>query len=318
VESFSKLLKQITLPASVTSFEEKKRELLAHPMVSKLIADNPAIQDEVINLNITRINQYVNEYNNCSNCPGLDRCPNDQVGYYTMLSIDETRGLTQLNERKVMCKKLRTRLSNDEIRKRIRSFYIDEQLLEQGYEFDEIMDLDPKRRAAVAALSEYMNRTMNEGLQKKGLYLVGEFGTGKTYLMCYFLSEMAKIGFSGVIVYMPDFMEDLKAMFQDPQKLKDTIEMMKQTDILIFDDIGAENMNPWLRDHVMGSILNYRMNRKPTFYTSNFDLDRLELHFSFTNKEGEEEDKGKRIMERIRTFVDEVKVSGANKRGLNS
>jgi primosomal protein DnaI len=318
VESFSKLLKQITLPASVTSFEEKKQELLAHPMVRKLITENPAIHDEVINLNITRIHQYVNEYNHCSNCPGLDRCPNDQVGYYTMLSIDETRGLTQLNERKVMCKKLRTKQSNDEIRKRIRSFYIDEQLLEQGYEFDEIMDLDPKRRAAVVALSEYMNRTMSEGLQNKGLYLVGEFGTGKTYLMCYFLSEMAKIGFDGVIVYMPDFMEDLKAMFQDPQKLKDTIEMMKQTDILIFDDIGAENMNPWLRDHVMGSILNYRMNRKPTFYTSNFDLDRLELHFSFTNKEGEEEDKGKRIMERIRTFVDEVKVTGSNKRGLNS
>jgi primosomal protein DnaI len=314
VESFSKLLKQITLPASVTSFEEKKRQLLEHPMVNKLIAENHVIDEVVINNNITRIYQYVNEYNHCSNCPGLDRCPNDQIGYYTRLSVDEARGHTQLNEYKVMCRKLKARQSSDEIRKRIRSFYIDEQLLEQGYDSDEIMEMDPKREKAVAVLSDYMGKTANEGLQKKGLYLVGEFGTGKTYLMCYFLSEMAKIGFNGVIVYMPDFMEDLKAMFQDPQKLKDTIEMMKQTDILIFDDIGAENMNPWLRDHVMGSILNYRMNRKPTFYTSNYDLERLELHFSFTNKEGEEEDKGKRIMERIRTFVDEVKVNGANKR----
>lgn len=314
MESFSKLLKQIPMPASVTSFEEKKRELLEHPMVSKLIAENSAIDDAVINLNITRIYQYVKEYNNCKHCPGLDRCPNDQIGYYTRLSVEEAKGHTQLNEHKVMCRKLSARQSNDEIRKRIRSFYIDEQLLQQGYVFDEILVMDPKRQKAVAALSDYMGRTKNEGLQKKGLYLVGEFGTGKTYLMCYFLSEMAKIGFNGVIVYMPDFMEDLKAMFQDPQKLKDTIEMMKQTDILIFDDIGAENMNPWLRDHVLGSILNYRMNRKPTFYTSNYDLDRLELHFSFTNKEGEEEDKGKRIMERIRTFVDEVKVNGLNKR----
>ncbi len=314
MESFSKLLKQITMPASVTSFEEKKSELLKHPLVSKLIAENPAIDDDVINKNITRIYQYVKEDNHCRNCTGLDLCRNDQTGYYTRLSVEEARGHTQLNERKVMCRKLKGKQSTDEIRKRIRSFYIDEQLLQQGYDFDEIMEMDPKREKAVAALSEYMGRTMNEGLQKKGLYLVGEFGTGKTYLMCYFLSEMAKIGFNGVIVYMPDFMEDLKAMFQDPQKLKDTIEMMKQTDFLIFDDIGAENMNPWLRDHVMGSILNYRMNRKPTFYTSNYDLDRLELHFSFTNKEGEEEDKGKRIMERIRTFVDEVKVTGANKR----
>src|SRR5690606_25979116 len=108
------------------------------------------------------------------------------------------------------------------------------------------------------------------------------------------------------IVYMPEFMEDLKSMFQEPQKLKETIDMMKETDFLIFDDIGAENMNPWLRDHVMGSILNYRMNRKPTFYTSNYDLDRLAQHFSFTSREGEDEEKGRRIMERIRTFVDVV------------
>lgn len=85
MESFSKLLKQIPMPASVTSFEEKKRELLEHPMVSKLIAENSAIDDAVINLNITRIYQYVKEYNNCKHCPGLDRCPNDQNGYYTRL-----------------------------------------------------------------------------------------------------------------------------------------------------------------------------------------------------------------------------------------
>jgi primosomal protein DnaI len=314
MESFAKHLKQIPMPASVTSYEAKKKELLAHPIVSRLLADNPAIDDAVINMNVTRIYQLVKEDNHCNHCPGLDRCPNDQVGYYTRLSTQEVHGRTQLNEHKVMCMKLRAKQSNDEIRKRIRSFYIDEQLLEQGYDSDEILEMDPKREKAVATLSDYMHRTVNEGLPKRGLYLVGEFGTGKTYLMCYFLSEMAKFGFSGVIVYMPDFMEDLKAMFHDPQKLKDTIEMMKHTDLLIFDDIGAENMNPWLRDHVLGSILNYRMNRKPTFYTSNYDLDRLELHFSFTNKEGEEEDKGKRIMERIRTFVDEVKVNGVNKR----
>ncbi len=104
--------------------------------------------------------------------------------------------------------------------------------------------------------------------------------------------------------------------FESPHRLKDTIEMMKETDLLVFDDIGAENMNPWLRDHVLGSILNYRMNRKPTFYTSNYDLERLEAHFSFTSKEGEDEGKGQRLMERIRPFIDVVVVSGSNKRGL--
>ncbi len=65
---------------------------------------------------------------------------------------------------------------------------------------------------------------------------------------------------------------------------------------------------------VLGTILNYRMNRKPTFFTSNYDLDALEQHFSFTNREGEEKHKGMRI-NRIRPFVDAVPVNGHNKRG---
>ena len=84
--------------------------------------------------------------------------------------------------------------------------------------------------------------------------------------MCYLLHELAVAGHTGVIIYMPDFVEDLKSMITDGQKLKETTDILKSCDLLIFDDIGAENLNPWVRDHVMGSILNYRMNRKPTFY----------------------------------------------------
>ena len=77
--------------------------------------------------------------------------------------------------------------------------------------------------------------------------------------MCYLLHELAKEGYSGAIVYMPEFVEELKSMLQDSDKLRETVEMMKQVDLLIFDDIGAENLNPWVRDHVLGSILNYRI-----------------------------------------------------------
>lgn len=133
--------------------------------------------------------------------------------------------------------------------------------------------------------------------------------------MGYLLHELALSGFNGVIVYMPDFVEDLKSMIQDGQKLKETTEMLKNCDLLVFDDIGAENLSPWVRDHVMGSILNYRMNRKPTFYTSNYSLQGLEKHLSFTSKDGEEMYKGQRLMDRIRPFVDVITVKGKNQRG---
>lgn len=316
MESLSDLLKQMPIAAGVADIEEKKRQLLARPEVKQLLGEYPELTDDVLKLYLPRLYHYVTELDHCAACPGLERCPNDFPGYYTRLSVTSTGGITQLNDHKVACNHYIAKQSEDQLRKKIRSFYVDEQLLHRHYQLSEIAALDPERQSAVLRIASYIKNTKEESLPSKGLYLVGDFGTGKTFLIGYLLTELAKLGYTGVIVFMPDFAEDLKSMFGDPQRLKDTIEIMKHTDVLVFDDIGAENMNPWLRDHVLGSILNYRMNRKPTFYTSNHDLERLQQHFSFTSKDGEEADRGRRIMERIRPFVDVVAVGGTNKRGM--
>lgn len=316
MESLGEVLKSMPNPKYREQAEQRIQQILADPLVRKLRAKYPQLDDYTIKINMNRLYQYVTEHNSCSQCPGLDRCPNDFQGHYTMLNVEGTTdGDVRLYDYKVSCKKFLAQQSQNAIRSRIRSFYVDERALSEGYSSTEIFDKDPAREEAVDKLISYILQTKQEGLQKQGLYLAGSFGTGKTFLMCYLLHELAKSGYTGAIVYMPDFAEDLKAMFQDPVKLKETIDTLKETDLLVFDDIGAENLSPWLRDHVMGAILNYRMNRKPTFFTSNHDLTALEQHFSFTNKEGDEEFKGKRIMDRIRPFVEVIMVNGYNKRG---
>ncbi|QNK56122.1 primosomal protein DnaI [Paenibacillus sp. PAMC21692] len=316
MESLGELLKSWPAGQSLTEQAERKlAELMREPLIGKLLDKYPDLNEDVLRLNLNRVYQYVTEYRNCSNCPGLDQCPNDYEGHYTLLSSETVNGLTQLYDRKVSCKKYLARQTEDAIRSRIRSFYVDDSALRRGYSSDEILTTDLERAKAVGQVLRYIDRTKESGLQEQGLYLAGRFGTGKTFLMCYLLQELAKAGYSGVIVYMPDFVEDLKALMHEPGKLKETVEMMKETDLLIFDDIGAENLNPWVRDHVLGAILNYRMERKPTFYTSNYDLDALERHFSFTSKDGDELHKGQRLMDRVRPYVEVVMVTGENKRG---
>lgn len=316
MESLGDILKAWPSGRAITEqAEQKLSELLHDPLVEKLRAKYLELDEQAIRLHSNRVYQYVTEYGNCSNCPGLDLCPNDYEGHYTLLHAETVNGLTQLYDRKVACKKFIARQNEEKIRSRIRSFFVDETALRRGYSSDEILTKDLERAKAVGQILRYIDRTKEEGLQQEGLYLAGRFGTGKTFLMCYMLNELAKAGFSGVIVYMPDFVEDLKSLMHEPGKLKETVEMMKETDLLIFDDIGAENLNPWVRDHVLGAILNYRMERKPTFYTSNYELEALEKHFSFTNKDGDELHKGQRIMDRIRPYVEIVMVTGENKRG---
>jgi len=295
--------------------QQKQAELMQDPLVIALREKNPNITDYAIKVNLNRVHQYVTEYRNCSHCPGLDLCPNDFTGHYTLLQTEEINGETHLIDRKVGCKKLRASQHEELVRNRIRSFYIDDKALKRQYSADEILGKDLERAKVVGSLLKYIDRTKAEGLSHKGLFLAGDFGVGKTYLMCYALQELAKSGYSGVIVYMPDFVEDLKVLMHEPAKLKETVDLMKETDLLVFDDIGAENLNPWARDHVLGAILNYRMDRKPTFYTSNYRLDNLESHFSFTNKDGEEHHKGRRLMNRVAPYVDELVITGSNKRG---
>ncbi|WP_281891135.1 primosomal protein DnaI [Paenibacillus sp. YYML68] len=316
MESIGELLKgSMSGRRLLQQAEEKLRQVMNDPLIVKLRHKHPELDLEAVKLNLNKLHQYVKEYNQCTNCPGLDQCPNDMEGHYTLLHVESGTDRTRVYDQKVACKKYIAKSTQDSIRSRIRSFYVDERALSQGYSSLEILDTDPEREDAVGQVIDYVLHVRKEGLKPQGMYLAGSFGTGKTFLMCYMLYELAKDGYTGAIVYMPDFAEDLKSMFQDPLKLKETIDVLKETDLLVFDDIGAENLNPWLRDHVMGAILNYRMNRKPTFFTSNHDLSALERHFSFTSKDGDEEYKGRRIMDRIRPFVDVVHVNGRNKRG---
>jgi len=293
-------------------------QVMSDPLVVKLRERYPELDDNVLKLNLNRLYQMTTEYRNCRSCPGLAACPNDMQGHSTGISCDQVNGRWQITDYKTACSKWTASEQQEQIRRRITSLYVDETVTGGSYDEEEMLRLDPNRMVAVDQLQAYVQSAIREGLPKTGLYLKGDFGTGKTYLAGYLLQKLAKAGFSGVIVYMPEFVEDAKAIMFEPQKLKETLTLMKEADLLVFDDIGAENLTPWVRDHVLGAILNYRMNRKPTFYTSNHDLEDLEKHFSFTHKEGEELHKGQRLMDRIRPFVDVIHVRGRNHRGARA
>lgn len=315
MESVGDALRRLPVFKGTRHPDEVAAEVLNDPLVRKFHDRYPDIDEQTLRLNMNRLYQMTTENHNCRRCPGLDKCPNDMQGHYTSLTCGQLNGRWQVTDYKSPCSKWTTYTQQQQLRSRMTSLFVDETLLSESYDPTEMIDLDENRAMAVNALLSYIETTRQSGLQKQGLYLMGDFGTGKTYLAGYLLQRLAQEGYSGVIVYMPEFVEDAKALMLEPQKLKETISLMKDADLLVFDDMGAENLSPWVRDHVLGAILNYRMNRKPTFYTSNHDLNALERHFSFTHKEGEELHKGQRMMDRIRPFVDVVHVRGRNQRG---
>jgi primosomal protein DnaI len=315
MESIGDVLRQITPREVSNKAHNSFTQLVAHPVVQEWLAAHSDLDVAELKPHLNMLYQLVRDRTHCASCPGLDACPNDFPGHFTTLLAEKADRSWSIDERKQMCHLLKARNGQEALKARVRSFYIDERALSQRFSAEELLNADAERVPAVRQVIKYILATKEKGLQSQGLYLYGPFGTGKTYLLHYMLHELAKVGLSGAIVYMPDFVEDVKAMIQEPQRLKDTVEILKETDLLVFDDVGAENLSPWVRDHVFGAILNHRMERKPTFFTSNFELSNLQQHFSFTSREGDEQHKGLRLMERIRPFVEAIFVGGTNKRG---
>ena len=98
-------------------------------------------------------------------------------------------------------------------------------------------------------------------------------------------------------------------------KVGPKLDEVKRAPILMIDDIGADSMSAWIRDEVLGVILQHRMQEQlPTFFSSNFNMDQLEQHLSVTQRGDEEPLKAKRIMERVRYLSREVWVIGENRR----
>lgn len=150
---------------------------------------------------------------------------------------------------------------------------------------------------------------------RKGLYLYGDFGVGKSFMMAalaYDLSE--KRGVSSTLLHYPSFVIDVKNAIGDGN-VKTLVDELKLSEVLILDDIGAEQSTAWVRDEILQVILQYRMQENlPTFFTSNFNFEELEQHFAKGKHGNDETWEARRVMERIRYLAEETRLEGVNRR----
>lgn len=150
----------------------------------------------------------------------------------------------------------------------------------------------------------------------RAYYIYGDYGIGKTYLMGALANELADHGINVTMVHFPTFAVEMRNSIGD--KNFDTmgqIQRIKQTPILILDDIGAESMSQWIRDDVLGIILEYRMqNELPTFFTANFDMQQLQDEQLTETRQAHEPVKAERIMQRIKFLATEQILTGKNRR----
>ncbi|WP_268912956.1 primosomal protein DnaI [Lentilactobacillus sp. SPB1-3] len=149
----------------------------------------------------------------------------------------------------------------------------------------------------------------------QGLYLYGHYGVGKTYLLGAIANKLSEWGVQTTLVHFPSLAVEMKAAISD-NSVASKIDSIKKSSVLMIDDIGADSMSSWVRDDILGVILEYRMQQQlPTFFSSNFSMEKLEdEHLRVTQHGDNEPLKAGRLMERIRFLSRPVEMDGPNRR----
>ncbi|BDR60744.1 primosomal protein DnaI [Lactobacillus xylocopicola] len=174
------------------------------------------------------------------------------------------------------------------------------------------LEVTKGRTDALAEIRQFLAK-YQENVHQKGLYLYGNFGIGKTYMLAGLANQLAAWNKKVVFLHVPTFIATLSSHFGD-NSLPDELQRISNCDVLILDDIGAETLSQWSRDEVLAVILQSRMdNVLPTFFSANMAMDDLEEHFKET-KNALDPVKAARLLERVRTLATEVTVSGQNRR----
>lgn len=282
------------------NYDEALKNADFKDLVSKLKLNGEFLQNYTSSLETSSI-----EYHHCQNCKSILECKNEIEGY-AYLPIVKNDALVFKYKK---CKYLKKLEEENSYLKNIN--VIGASVYLKDAKMKDIFTNDKNRFKVISSIKQFIDDYPKDK-HLKGLYVCGNFGSGKTYLITALLNELAKKNFKSTIVFWPDFLRELKASFQNDYNAK--YELAKKTPILLIDDIGAEVITSWARDEILCPLVQYRMEQKlPTFFTSNLNLEQLKEHLSVT-KDGIDLIKASRITERIKQLTSQIEMISKNLR----
>jgi len=253
----------------------------------------------------SKLEKCVECLKNCEKCKSLIECKNEVEGCLYFPKKDGEKLVFNY----VTCKYKNKQLE-EENAKKSKFFGMSNDI--KNAKMSEIDISDKKRFEIIKWLKNFYDNYPNE---KKGLFLHGSFGSGKTYLISALFNELAKKDYNCIIVYYPEMLTKLKASFDNTnENYSELLNEIKTSDLLLLDDIGAETVTNWSRDEILGTILQYRMeNNLSTFLTSNLNLEELETHLSLS-KNSTDKVKARRIIERVKQLMYDIELISKNRR----
>lgn len=114
------------------------------------------------------------------------------------------------------------------------------------------------------------------GFRQSGLLFVGRPGVGKTHLAVGVLVELIeRYRVHGRFAEFTSLIHQIQATFDpgSPESKREILDPLMGAELVVLDELGAQQMTPWVRD-ILYLIINHRYTRQlPTIFTTNYLLE---------------------------------------------
>lgn len=280
--------------------EQLKNKIFEIPEVKSFLKEYEEILDEKI---INRSMRALLDFKNFANDPVYQPRLRMYCGNIDCVLEQRPEALKVMQKEKWKMKLDLTRVSKD-----------NRQANFTDYDMSEV-----ERLNAFTAVYEIV-KNYDENKKNVGIWLTGDMGIGKSYLLAATAKELNAKGAGVTMIGVNELIEEYKSqMGNDSDNKQKVIDKAKLVDVLILDDIGAETVTDFTTNTIMFPILDWRYKKeKLTMFTSNLskgDYTRLLLKpKNSTLSDVENKQNAKRMMTRIDALAREVQTSGKNRR----
>ncbi len=169
-----------------------------------------------------------------------------------------------------------------------------------AFERPPVTDMEPQVVAAARRFADTIDAKLDAG---RGLWFMGQVGTGKTTLAMLVSRAALKAGRSVAIYSLPRLLNEIRDTHRAERSHVNLLDRLTAVDLLHVDDVGAERTTDWVLEELY-SIVNARYeDRRSMVITTNI-LDREALCSQITE----------RTVSRLTEMCDELPLLGHDHR----
>ncbi len=134
-------------------------------------------------------------------------------------------------------------------------------------------------------LKNYSEKLVN-GIEKKGLILVGNNGVGKTHLACSIANKLIENGIPVIYGTLINLLAELKNSYEIDNSISEMeiIKLYENVDLLIIDDLGKEKPSEWGIEKLFTIINSRYENNLPVIITTNYNQNSLVQRLSINGE----------------------------------